>query len=240
MRARTWVTRGAAVAAAGVVVGWPAWAAVAWARYGHARRGDGRETPLDRFMPEYDVAEEHETRVAAPAELAYAAATGTGLQESALVRGIFHAREWIMRVGGEDVWPPGGLVAQLQSWGWGVLADAPGREVVLGAVTQPWHGDVRFRALPPDEFAAFDEPGFVKIVTTVAAEPAGPDASVLRTRTRAVATGAEARAQFRRYWAAFSPGIVLVRRLLLRTAKREAERRHRASPASAAAPRGGG
>ena len=47
----------------------------------------------------------------------------------------------------------------------------PGREVVFGAVTQPWVTNVVFRALPPHEFAAFKEPGFVKIVWTLHAAP---------------------------------------------------------------------
>ena len=52
-----------------------------------------------------------------------------------------------------------GLLAQVQSLGWGVLVDVPEREVVVGAITKPWEPNVRFRALPPDEFAAFREPG---------------------------------------------------------------------------------
>jgi hypothetical protein len=44
-----------------------------------------------------------------------------------------------------------------------VLADVPEREVVVGAVTKPWEANVTFRALPPDQFAGFAEPGFVKI-----------------------------------------------------------------------------
>jgi hypothetical protein len=46
------------------------------------------------------------------------------------------------------------------SIGWGVLADVSGREVIVGAVTKPWQANVAFRALPPDRFAAFDEPGY--------------------------------------------------------------------------------
>ncbi len=71
--------------------------------------------------------------------------------------------------------------------GWGVLAVVPDREIVIGAYTQPWHQHVTFRPLPPEEFAAFSEPGYVKIVWTLAAEPAGPGESVFITRTRAAA-----------------------------------------------------
>jgi hypothetical protein len=106
-----------------------------------------------------------------------------------------------------------------------VLAEVPGREVVVGAVTQPWKANVVFRAVAPDEFAAFDEPDYVKIVWTLRADPIGAAASVFRTETRALATDAAARRAFRRYWAVFSPGIIAIRRMMLGPVKAEAERR---------------
>jgi hypothetical protein len=109
-----------------------------------------------------------------------------------------------------------------------VLAEVPDREIVVGAVTRPWEANVVFRALPPEEFAAFSEPGFVKIVWTLRADPVDDLTSVFRTETRAVATDAAARTRFRRYWAFASPGIALIRRLSLRPLKRDAERRARA------------
>ena len=48
---------------------------------------------------------------------------------------------------------------------------------------------------------------------------------MFRTETRAVATDAAARAKFRRYWSFLSPGIVLIRWLMLGPVKAEAERR---------------
>jgi hypothetical protein len=106
-----------------------------------------------------------------------------------------------------------------------VLAEIPDREIVVGAVTKPWEPNVVFHALPPGEFAAFREPGYVKIVWTLRADPDGPGASVFRTETRALATDAIARGKFRIYWACFSPGIALIRRLSLGPLRREAERR---------------
>jgi hypothetical protein len=111
-----------------------------------------------------------------------------------------------------------------EALGWGVLAQVPGREIVMGAVTRPWEADVTFRALPPAEFAAFAEPGFVKIAWTLRADPVGAETSVFRTETRALATDAVARARFRAYWSWASPGIALIRRLSLRPLKRAAER----------------
>ena len=115
-----------------------------------------------------------------------------------------------------------------KSIGWGVLAEVPGREVVMGAVTQPWEANVTFRALPPDDFAAFNEPGYVKIVWTLRADPITAAESVFRTETRVIATDAWARRKFRRYWSLLSPGIIIIRAVMLQPVKREAERRARA------------
>jgi hypothetical protein len=106
---------------------------------------------------------------------------------------------------------PRGLLAQVQALGWGVLADEPGREIVVGSVTKPWESNPTFHALPPDEFAAFCDQGYVKMAWTLRADAVGESASVFRTETRALPTDAVARARFRRYWAFDSPGIGMIR-----------------------------
>jgi hypothetical protein len=54
------------------------------------------------------------------------------------------------------------LIDQVTSLGWKILVQESGREIVVGAVTQPWLADVVFRPLEPDEFTSFREPGYVK------------------------------------------------------------------------------
>jgi len=56
------------------------------------------------------------------------------------------------------------------SIGWVVLAERPGREMVLGSVTQPWQAAPVFRSVPCAEFRDFSEPGYVKIVWTLRAD----------------------------------------------------------------------
>jgi hypothetical protein len=84
---------------------------------------------------------------------------------------------------------------------------------------------VVFRALSPAHFAAYNQPGDVKIVWMLRAKPIGDNATIFLTETRAVATDASARRRFRTYWAFASPGIVAIRWLSLLPLKREAERR---------------
>ncbi len=223
-----WLAAGIGAAAAS----YAAYVATTWYRYGRSTdRADGkdRDALLDRFMPAYEVAERHHVRIAAPAAITFEAATQMYLQQSPIVRAIFKARERIMRSRPAPEPQARGFLAQMRDIGWGVLAEIPGREVVMGAVTQPWKADVVFRPLPPDEFAAFREPDHVKIVWTLRADPLGAADSIFRTETRVVTTDAAARAKFRRYWAFASPGIILIRWALLGPLKTEAERRTRRS-----------
>jgi len=201
-------------------------AGAAWARYGRSKppTAGADDELLDRFMPTYDVVERHQLLIDAPADVTYAALTRMDLQKSAVVRAIFKARELAM--GAEDCeTPTGGLLAVTTALGWRVLVEVPGREIVVGAVTRPWMANPVFRGLPPDEFAAFAEPGYVKIVWTLRADPSNAAQSVARTETRAVATDATARAAFRRYWARVSPGVWLIREIGLHLVRKDAEGR---------------
>jgi hypothetical protein len=220
-----WLAAGVGVAAAA----YGASVATTWYRYGDPAppRPEEQDPLLDRFMPSYDVAERHHVRIAAPSAVTLAAARDVDLQGSPVVRGIIKAREVILGATRDDRPRPRGLLAEVQALGWGVLAEVPERELVVGAVTKPWEANVTFRALPPDQFAAFSEPGYVKIAWTLRAESIGTTDSIFRTETRAVATDATARAKFRRYWAFLSPGIILIRWAILGPLKNEAERRAR-------------
>lgn len=210
--------------AAGAYAGY---AGVTGMRYGHpagASAGDW-DPLLDRFMPFYDIVERHHVRVSAPADVTFAAACDQDLMALPVVRTIFKAREVLLGSEPDTTSRPRGLLALTKSLGWGALAEVPDREVVMGAVTQPWEADVVFRPLPPAEFVAFNEPGYVKIVWTLRADPVDANASIFRTETRAIATDAAARARFRRYWSLLSPGIILIRWASLGPLKREAARR---------------
>lgn len=215
---------GAALAA----TGYAAYAANSWLRFGRPRRPQSlveRDPFLDISIPRYDVVERHQISVDAPAEVTLDAALDLRLVDSPVVRALFKMRE--LSLGGK---PPavqlrGGLRESARALGWGVLAEDPHHEIVFGAVTKPWEPNPVFRAVAPEAFEAFAEPGFVKIVWTLRADPAGSDRCVFRTETRAIATDAEARSKFRRYWALFSPGVLLIRHLMLGPVKWEAERR---------------
>jgi hypothetical protein len=220
VRARRLAAAGAGAAA---LVG-AGWMGATWLRYGKPRPRDRRSDPLlDRFMPAYEVRERHQTMVAPPAEATWPAARGLDQHRSPQIRAIFRGRELLMRATPDRTRPRQDFLTEVLALGWRVLAEEPGRALVMGAVTQPWQANVVFRGLPPEEFAAFAEPGYAKIVWNLAVTPLGAGRSVFSTETRVATTDADARRRFRRYWALMSPGILLIRRESLRLVRCEAE-----------------
>lgn len=216
-------------AATGITAGaYAAYAALAWRRFGRpspAPAGE-RDDLLDRFMPTYDVVERHHVRVAAPAGVTFATAGEIDLFETPIAKALFKARELLLRSTPEPAPQTRGLLETAEAIGWRPLARVPDREIVFGAVTQPWEANATFRGLSPEEFAAFREPGYVKIAWTLRADPIEPGGqSIFRTETRAVATDVDAYGRFRRYWSFLSPGIILIRLASLGPLKAEAERR---------------
>jgi hypothetical protein len=181
---------------------------------------------IERFIPAWDIRTCHETIVQAPADTVFAVAEHFDLQSIPLVRAIFWMRARMMRASVTKR-QPAGLVEETKSLGWGELTRRAGRELVMGAVTQPWLGDVKFAALPQDEFLGYAERDRVKIVWTIEAVPIEPALTLLRTETRVRAADQGAREKFLRYWRLARFGVLLIRWLHLPAVRRAAELQYR-------------
>lgn len=213
------------------------YAGMTWLRYGtgkHLIPGEESDSLLDIYIPTYDVVERHQLNVAAPADLTLAAACKLD-SDSPVMRALFTIRELALTCSTakerreedrlKESSLPQELAARMKAIGWVVLAEIPGHEVVFGAVTQPWVARPVFQSVRPEEFAEFNQPGYVKIAWTLRTDPVSAAECIARTETRATTTDATARAKFRRYWSLVLPGIVLIRRILLRAIRQKAELR---------------
>ena len=205
-------------------ISYATYVATTFFRYGHPRRARRNEADplLDQFMLDHDVVERHHLALAAPPAIAFAAAKQAELDSSRIIRAIFKARELILRAKPDQPARHQPMVEMMKAIGWGVLAETP-FELVFGGVTEPWQANPVFRALPPEEFAAYRRPGHVKIAWTLRVDPTEDGGSVFRSETRAVATDAVARKKFRLYWAFLSPGIRAIRAAMLPGIAQKAE-----------------
>lgn len=183
-----------------------------------------REEPtIDRFVPVYAVRKRHEVVVHAPSEFVFDVAETFQLDSIPTVRAIFWLRARLLGARYKPM--RRGFMEEMLSLGWVKLAYAPGRKAIMGSVTEPWAAEVQFRAIDPSDFAAFRDPGSVKIAWTLEVEALGPELTRFSTETRVQPTDEIARQRFHTYWRKFGIGVVMIRRLLLRTLRRESERK---------------
>ena len=176
---------------------------------------------IDEVLPRADVRLRHRALFRVAAERAFRAARDLDVLHHPLARALVAARA--LPLGGTG--PPTLRISDLTgpTYGWSVLGERPGTELVLGTVARPWRVTAPPPAQPatPDEFAAFTAPGHVKIVLAVRAVPQGPAATVLTVETRVVATDAASGRRFRRYWRFIGPFSELIRRTALGMLARE-------------------
>jgi hypothetical protein len=122
--------------------------------------------------------------------------------------------------------PDDPLLDQFLTSGFSVLDEDPPSSFAAGAIGRPWllGGDDHPVGAPtPESFAAFSEPGYVRMALAFDLE-AVDSGTRLSTETRVQATDTEAARAFRRYWLIIRAGSALIRLDLLAAIRRRAER----------------
>jgi len=184
-----------------------------------------RNQLVESFIHEPDVSKSHEIAIDAPTDVVLDVAEHFDLQSIPTIHFLFRLRELLLHIRHKARPKMKFLVSETTNLGWIRLAYVPGRQLIMGAVAQPWVGNVEFKSISPEEFSSFAEPGFVKIVWTLEAEPLKYRTTLFRTQTRVSATDATARKRFLLYWTFAGHLVGLIRRLGIRAIKREAEQR---------------
>ena len=153
-------------------------------------------TALEAFLPLHEQSTRQRVIVWATPEQARAAIWQADLLATPLARALTSAAMWPERAG---AWlhheaPPearprsarlGDMLADDSLWT--LLSEEP---VALGLLWTPPAGAIQ---RPAEQFAAFDEPGFVKVVWTLEVVPFGAGHALLTTETGTQATDSRAR-----------------------------------------------
>jgi hypothetical protein len=117
------------------------------------------------------------------------------------------------------------LSERLERFGFTRLDEAAGRELVFGLAGRFWKpsGGLR-RDLDRDTFLTFAEEGCVKAAWNLVVGGERDGGCELSTETRVQCFGASAHRSFHVYWTLIRPFSGAIRRSLLRSVKRAAER----------------
>lgn len=180
---------------------------------------------LDVLLPEYDVSKRHAIRIHAPRQRVFEALGRYDFRRSLVTRTLMGLRGYGRRRRRAGEGTAGSLTDRLDRFGFTLLSQKPGEELVFGLVGRFWRYDGGLRKISAADFPAFREPGFAKAAwNLLCAETADAGVTQLSTETRVACYGDAARRKFLRYWRVVEPFSGLIRWSLLRGVRRAAEK----------------
>jgi hypothetical protein len=185
---------------------------------------------IDRYLRSFDVTQVCETSIRALPSEVYESMLGTDLRDP-LIDALFALRELPQRISRRLHRQRPAPEATRVTFGdiatgpiWVRLAEEPGVELVVGSIGRFWQKDYGWRPVAADQFEAFQEPGYAKVVLSLAVLPSVAGLTLLRYEARTATTDVTAARTFRRYWRLIRPGVALVMGRALRRIKQQAER----------------
>ena len=187
---------------------------------------------IDEFMPRWNVRERHQLRIRATPEQVYAALRTTDLGRHPLVRGMLalraipaalaSGRSELRRLRQRRSKPVD--LSSFEAHGFRVLAENPPHELLIGLEGAFWKPSGNLRPVSPATFRGPVPPGVARAAWNFLITPERQGGVVLSTETRVRLDNPEARRRFRLYWLIVRPGSGLIRRLMLRAIRDQAEK----------------
>jgi hypothetical protein len=209
---------------------------------------------IDELMPDFDATIVEHVVIDAPPEAVYRATRSmdflqihSPMMDAAMfVRGI--PLKIAQAIGNKPAPPPPPSMRLSDMFdgeadrdvleGWLALGETPDRELTFGAIGKVWQPDIDWKTVPRDEFTAFDEPDYAKLVVGFSVRPYGTGRTILSYEARTQGTDGAATKKFLRYWWLVRRFVGHVMRAALATAKDLAERNETVPTKEAAATTG--
>lgn len=191
----------------------------------HPRYGREVAAVLDDFLPDAPYRTRYATTIATDGEATWRAMRTITARDLALTRILVAVRRMslsTLRPDQEETDRP--LLETFVERDFTVLREDEPRALVLATTGRPWQ--LRSQLSAPagtEDFAAYDEPGAVRIAMSFELAEAGEGRTRLSTETRVSPTDDAAAGRFRRYWTVVRPGSDVIRLDVLRAVRRRAE-----------------
>ena len=179
---------------------------------------------LSKYMPAYSLREVDHVAAGDAPDRVWPLARGFDAARIPFVRALFElrivpgriaalarkkAQPSVSSVGVESI-------ERAQGPGFQVLGEEAGREVVVGAIGRFWKPNIEWKAVTPEAFRDFAEPGWGKVAWSVRVDPRGPGGSFVIFDVRVGATDAASFERFRPYWTLIGRFSRAIRRAGLR------------------------
>ena len=174
---------------------------------------------IQSFLPNPRHTEIHRIFVQADPAQAWQTARHFDAAEIPWVKLLFDIRTLPDKLAGREPEPEneGISVDEVVKSGTGfmLLCEVPGKEVVVGSVGQFWHLHIPFAAVTPEDFSAFDKPGWGKLAWAISVEPCG-SGSTVSLELRTTATDERSWEKLSRYYRVIGIGSKLIRNAAMR------------------------
>jgi hypothetical protein len=181
---------------------------------------------INDWMPRYDFSEYHQTVIAADIDVVYEALLRVDLAANPVIGGLLTMRALPAAVLGRAPLPkqrPSLTLRAAPSLGFIWLEENATEELVLGLTGRFWELSGGRVKTDPNEFRDFVPAGSARVAWNFALEAKG-ERTQLSTETRILCADDAVRCTFGRYWRVVQPGSGLIRRIMLRMIRREAEK----------------
>lgn len=178
---------------------------------------------IDSFAPNPDALETHSISINASSDIVYQELWNADLGGSLIIKALLALRslpEIVLHPRRSSRRGRRMTLQTLIDAGFGILAEEPGREIVLGVTGRFWRPTGN---LSPFHREDFDRPvrrGFARAVWNFSVREDEPGRTILSTETRIVCGDDASRRKFRIYWFFVRPFSGLIRRVMLRAVKR--------------------
>jgi hypothetical protein len=185
---------------------------------------------IDQFAPHPHFVERHIIDVGVSADEAYRALWATDFGTTPWIRALWLLRTLPSRLLRRQVPVKVGRRLTLQTiidgGIFGPLAEAPGREIVLGLVGRFWRPAGNLEPFRPELFTGALPHGLAKAVWSFAVQDGSAAGEPVRvvTETRVVCADRASKVKFALYWALVRPFSGLVRIIMLRAIQRTCAR----------------